>query len=287
MIFKVVHLIELLPLKISAAIGLLSENIKQSADEIRLRSGKEICVMCGKTPIFIKPILESEDISFTVKRLCNSSVYAHTNELNNGFISLPFGHRAGVVGNFSGENLYEFSSVNIRIARQVVGAADFLSGKITGGVLLAGPPASGKTTVLRDLVRQLSKEGNKVSVVDTRGEISAFSKGVIFNDLGPNTDVLFGIEKDRGIEIALRTMTPDYIAFDEIGTDLELKRVFDSVNGGAEIITTAHIGSVEQLILRPVTRRLITSGAVKTVVMLDRNKGNKIFTSEEILKCYS
>lgn len=287
MIFKVVHLLELLPLKISAAIGLLSENIKQSADEIRLRSGKEICVMCGKTPIFIKPILENEDIAFTVKRLCNSSVYAHTNELNNGFISLPFGHRAGVVGNFSGENLYEFSSVNIRIARQVVGAADFLSGKITGGVLLSGPPASGKTTVLRDLVRQLSKEGNKVSVVDTRGEISAFSKGVIFNDLGPNTDVLFGIEKDRGIEIALRTMTPDYIAFDEIGTDLELKRVFDSVNGGAEIITTAHIGSVEQLLLRPVTRRLITSGAVKTVVMLDRNKGNKIFTSEEILKCYS
>lgn len=281
------HLIELLPLKIAAAISCLSEDVKQNAEEIRLRSGKEICIMCGRNPFFIKPVLSAEDIAFTVKRLCNNSVYAHTNELNNGYISLPFGNRAGVVGNFSGENLYEFSSVNIRIAREIVGAAKFLEGEIRGGVLLAGPPASGKTTVLRDLVRRLSCKNFKVSVVDTRGEISAFSRGCIYNDLGPNTDVLFGIEKDKGIEIALRTMTPDYIAFDEIGTDAELKRVFDSVNGGAEIITTAHIGCSEQLLSRSVTRRLITSGAVKTVVMLDRNHGNKIVTSEELIKWYS
>ncbi len=287
MIVKVVHLIELLPLKIAAAISCLSEDVKQNAEEIRLRNGKEICIMCGKRPHFIKPILETDDIAFTVKRLCNSSVYAHTNELNNGYISLPFGHRAGVVGNFSGENLYEFSSVNIRIARQILGAADFLDGKIQGGILLAGPPASGKTTVLRDLVRRLSCKNFKVSVVDTRGEISAFSRGSIYNDLGPNTDVLFGIEKDRGIEIALRTMTPDYIAFDEIGRVAELMHVFDSVNGGAEIITTAHISGTEQLLSRAVTRRLILSGAVKTVVLLDRNKGNEIFNGEDLIKWYS
>ncbi len=287
MIFKVEHLTELLPLGIAAAINILPKDLKQNAEEIRLRAGKEICIMCGKKPFFSKPILETEDIAFTVKRLCNSSVYAHTNELNNGYISLPFGHRAGVVGNFSGENLYEFSSISIRIAREIIGAANFLDGKITGGVLLAGPPASGKTTVLRDLVRRLSNENFKVSVVDTRGEISAFSRGSIYNDLGPNTDVLFGIDKDRGIEIALRTMTPDYIAFDEIGREAELMRVFDSVNGGAEIITTAHIGSTEQLLSRAVTRKLILSGAVKTVVMLDRNNGNEIFKGEDLIKWYS
>lgn len=281
-------LLKLLPLKISAPLGALSENIKNTAEEIRLRSGQKICVMCGGKPIFIDTVTEQYDISLTVKMLCNSSVYAHTNELNNGYISLNGGHRAGVVGNFSGENLYEFSSVNIRVARQILGTASFLMKNLTpGGVLIAGPPGSGKTTVLRDLIRLLSLRNFKVTVVDTRGEISAFCSGKIYSDLGPNTDVLFGISKERGIEIALRTMSPQYIAFDEIGTRAELNRVFDSVNGGAAVLTTAHIGQRDELMSRQVTRRLILSGAVNTVVLLDGCDREKKFllTSKELIGC--
>ena len=272
-----------LPPKIASEINNLPYQIKVGATEIRLRSGGQICIMCGKAPYFLVTVTSQKDISDTVKMLCNSSLYAHTNELNRGYISLPFGHRAGVVGNFSGENLCEFSSLNIRIAHQIIGSAAFLNDKIIGGVLFAGPPASGKTTLLRDLIRILSKDNNRVAVVDTRGEISAFSGGNIYNDLGPNTDVLFGVEKPKGIEIALRTMSPQYIAFDEIGEKEELEKVFQSVNGGAEILTTAHIGDATQLMQRFVTRRLIETGAVKTVVLLNNKRDCKIIYRNELI----
>lgn len=278
------NLLKYLPKKIAFEIENLPKDLKKDITEIRIRSGLPICIMCGAKPRFLNVNVNQYDVEAAVKLLCNNSIYAHTNELNNGYISLPFGHRAGVSGNFSGDNLCEFSSVNIRVARQIIGAASSLTDKITGGVLLAGPPASGKTTMLRDLVRQLSNQNFKVSVVDTRGEISAFSSGVIYNDLGLNTDVLFGIDKEKGIEIALRTMSPQYIAFDEIGNKQELLRVFQSVNGGAEILTTAHISGKEQLLGREVTRQLIVSGAVKTVVLLDSKYNGTIIYREELIR---
>ncbi len=272
-----------LPPKIALEIKNLPNQIKVTATEIRLRSGGQICVMCGNTPHFLVSATSQKDISDTVKMLCNSSVYAHTKELNSGYISLPYGHRAGVVGNFLGENLCDFSSLNIRIAHQIIGSAAFLNDKIRGGVLFAGPPASGKTTLLRDLIRLLSNNNYRVTVVDTRGEISAFSGGNIYNDLGPNTDVLFGIEKPKGIEIALRTMSPQYIAFDEIAEGKELERVFQSINGGAEILTTAHISGVSQLMQRFVTRSLIETEAVKTVVLLNNKREYKIIYGNDLI----
>ncbi len=282
------EILNMLPIKIASAVGGLPESIKSTAEEIRLRADREITVISSTGMIKVKLVTVQTDINDTVSRLCNHSIYAHTNELNSGYISLKNGHRAGVTGNFSGGNLHEFSGVNIRIARQIFGAADFIMNNLSkGGILVAGPPASGKTTLLRDLIRQLSTKGEKISVVDTRGEISAFGGGKIHNDLGDNTDVLFGIEKSDGIEIALRTLSPEYIAFDEIGNGRELAAVSECMYGGADIITTAHIGSTEQLASRKVTRELILSGAIETIIVLDKNRKNhKILTKREVLKCY-
>ncbi len=285
-----------LPFYMASVLKNLNDSMKESINEIRLRSQKPLSLTAGRDTLFLgnygitddpdKAIIVScKDIGDTVMALCNNSIYSHSNEINEGYISMRYGHRAGIAGNFSGGNGYDFTSVNIRIARQILGAANTLVKEFKGSLLLAGPPSSGKTTVLRDLIRQLSNSGKRVSVIDTRGEITAPYLSCFQNDIGSNTDVLFGCDKARGIEMALRTLTPDIIAFDEIGTLDELSAVEQCMYGGAEVILTAHIGSIAELDCRPVTRRLIDSSILKRIALIDKNHNIKVFSKKELLKC--
>ncbi len=293
-----------LPDRLIPFLQKLSDCVKSNASEIRLRAGLPLALtvkgetvfvrQSGQTQFFISSDLlkvTKSDLEESFKKLCNNSVYAHENELKNGYITMKNGCRAGVCGNLSAEGfLTDISSVNIRIAREVLGCANEIIKKYTcGGLLIAGPPCSGKTTVLRDLVRQLAL-GNtgrikKVAVIDSRHEISGSSDGISLNDLGPTTDVLICENKAVGIEIALRTMFPDVIAFDEIGTIEELKSVSDSFCSGVDIITTAHIGTIEELTERNVTYKLLKSGAISFVALLPRLHGDKIkiFSVKELL----
>ncbi len=292
-----------LPYGVANLLKALPSKIKSQAQEIRLRADKPLTLTIGARVAFVDKngcvsfiktnnlfLVTTNDIVNTVKNLCNNSMYSHTEEIKQGFIAMRHGHRAGIAGNFSGDSVYDFSSVNIRIARQIFGAADFLCERYSsGGVLIAGPPGSGKTTVLRDFIRQLSdgKSGKyrRVAVVDTRGEISACHSGKIQNDLGDNTDVLYGIEKARGVEIALRTLGPDIIAFDEIGTEAELGAVAQCMGGGADVVLTAHIGKLSELATRSITRKLLTQNNVKLVAMLSCEKSPEIYSRREIERC--
>ncbi len=286
------------PEKISNLLKDLSPTVKQNTSEIRLRAGLPLALTVkgetvfvrenSTTQFFISPDLfkvTKEDLAECFKRLCNNSVYAHENELKNGFIVMKNGCRAGVCGNLTADGFMEnISSVNIRISREILGCSnDILESYSSGGLLIAGPPCSGKTTVLRDLVRQIANgqtgKIKKVCVIDSRNEISGG------NDLGSATDVLICEDKATGIEIALRTMFPDVIAFDEIGNTKELESVSNSFNAGVDIITTAHTGSVKDLISRNVTYSLLKSGAISYVAMLPKIHGNKIkvFSVKELL----
>lgn len=298
----IIKIMPVLPEKLASAIEKYPE--KERIEEIRLRCGQPFCITAGRESYFLceknrferQPsggeICLKSDIERTVKLLCNNSVYAHMSEINSGYIPAPHGCRAGVSGNFSGENLCEFSSVNIRIAHEIIGAADMIVQKyIPGGILIAGPPSSGKTTILRDLVRQLSGGAKgkyyRISVIDTRGEITGYASGEPSVDIGRNSDVFFGGDRPKCIEIALRVFAPEIICFDEIGTRAELAAVRQSFNAGADIITTAHAGSIDDFKSRPVLRQLLLCGAVKTVVLL-RQRGMesaRIFESEELIKC--
>jgi len=283
----------------------LPQTVKNSTEEIRLRANMPIALTVSGDTVFITrnsrvaftltpelPKATLQDISESFKLLCGGSVYAHTNELKNGFIMMRNGCRAGVCGSM-GENgvINDITSVNIRIAREIKGCANSLVKAYYGaGLLIAGPPGSGKTTLLRDLVRQLSYsvmgKYKRVAVIDSRGEISRSFGGGAINDLGPNTDVLFTPDKAAGIEMAVRTMFPEVIAFDEIGTTEELKKVQESFFSGVEVLTTAHIGSLNELSRRKVTAELLKSGAISQVAVLPTLHGGdiRVISVKELLQ---
>ena len=278
----------------------IPEEKKQICEEIRLRAELPVCLTIGGNVEFVcknsdicrelpkNPLIATkEDINTTLSQLCNRSIYLHESEIKQGFISLSNGCRAGVCGVFNTEEmLVEARSINIRIARQVLNCAEYLLPFTNGGLLIAGPPGSGKTTLLRDLVRQLSNGNNgryyRVVVIDSRGEISG--GGTL--DLGVNTDVLYTSQKAHGIDIALRTMYPDFITFDEIGNMLELECVINCLNAGVNIITTVHSGSKYDALDRNIVRKMIRLKAIKNIAVLNKNIGEtaEIFTTEELIK---
>lgn len=268
----------------------VSKTVKANAEEIRLRKDMPIALTVSGETVFIREngeisfslcddlyIANETDLEESFYNLCSGSVYAHGEELKNGFVIMKNGCRAGACGTLSGENMKDITSLNIRISRQILGAAnDILKKYSSGGLLIAGAPGSGKTTVLRDLIRQLSSgetgRYKRVCVIDSRGEISG--GGTL--DLGFNTDVLNISDKALGIEIAVRTMFPDIVAFDEIGTAEELKNVSESFHSGVEVITTAHIGEIDELLTRRVTSQLIKSGAISKIAVLPKLHGGDI-----------
>lgn len=279
----------------------IPDNIKQKCEEIRLRTGLPVCLTVGGKTLFVYNdssvrntyssdvlIASKDDLSETLALLCKHSVYLHENELRQGFISLPNGCRAGVCGDFNDEGmLTSVTSINIRIARQIFNCAKPLLPFSKKGLLIAGPPGSGKTTILRDLVRLLSNgddgECYRVAVVDSRGEISG--GGTL--DLGVNTDVLRTGEKSIGVEIALRTMYPQFIVFDEIGTLRELESVRNCFNAGVNIITTVHAHSKCDLKYRDIIQKIISCNVISCVALLPENIGeNPIVMSTGELKKY-
>ena len=289
------------------ALTFLPQSIKNKTEEIRLRNGLPLALTVGGKPLFVTGsgnmceyitkdllIVTKSDIQESFMLLCKRSVFAHSAELKEGYIVMDNGHRAGICGTITEDgHLRDVSSINIRIAHEVLGCADNIIKEFDmGGFLIAGPPGSGKTTLLRDFIRQLSSgvwgKYLKLSVIDSRGELSGSSFGNCANTLGENTDILIIKDKALGVEIAVRTLFPDIVAFDEIGSFTELNKVSESFNAGVSVLTTAHAGSVQDLLSRSITKSLINSGAISKVALLPPKIGDpiQIFTAKE-LKAYA
>ena len=289
-------------LRIRAVLEKISPTVKANIQEIRLRSGLPVTLTVAGETAFVfkngqisfciaKDLLyaQRDDLNESFKLLCRSSVYAHAEELKNGYLIMKYGHRAGICGTFSG-SLHDISSINIRIAREVFGAANEIVRRYRGGgLLIAGPPGSGKTTLLRDFIRQLASGEcgriYRVAVVDSRGELSGSFEGAATNDLGFATDILLTADKASGMEMAVRTMFPDIVAFDEIGTAEELQKVSESFCAGVRVITTAHVGCREELLRRGVTAGLIQSGAIGQIALLPPQGGGQmtLFDTKELV----
>lgn len=285
--------------RLSRYLRALPQALKNQIQEIRLRSDRPVCLCTGTGVLFLHKegipgrtanseslAVFREEIEEIFRRVCRYSVYSHQNEIKNGYVTILGGHRVGICGTmvYSGgeiSGIREISSLNIRIAREIKGCADTLIGRIggelTGGLLIAGPPACGKTTLLRDLARQISEgicgDTRKVVVIDERGEIAASCGGVPQNDLGPCCDVLDGCTKGDGILQAVRSLSPDFIICDELGGEQDAASVTEGLNAGAAVVATIHAGNPRELLGRRQARRLLETGAFRTVVFLEGRSG--------------
>lgn len=198
-----------------------------------------------------------EIISKTVANFCRNSVYAHKENIKEGFITLAGGHRVGIGGravNLNGQisNITDFSSLNIRIAREYIDCAKECASYIANdkrvyNTIIISPPGGGKTTMLRDIARILSFDF-KVSIVDERFEIAAEDRGVPGFDIGVQTDVLSGFSKSDGIIHALRSLSPDVIICDETGSGEDCIAIESILKGGCKIITSMHGYGIEEVI---------------------------------------
>lgn len=230
--------------------------------EIRIRCGVAISIVCTDGIYYVTQkghitqnykegvTATSGDIRRGMELVTRSSVYAFENEIKNGYITLPGGHRVGISGDAAVidgrlSHIRTVQSLNYRLAREVIGAADNIMDRIFDGqniknTLIISPPMCGKTTMLRDIARQLSIAGKKVSIVDERGEIAALSMGVPSFSLGANCDVLSGVNKAEGMLLMLRAMSPDVIITDEIGDRDDFDAICEIKKRGVGIITSLH-----------------------------------------------
>ncbi len=286
----------------------LSDNIKKSfysistsefkeIEEIRIRVNNPIILYKKNSEqILSKFIPTQKDIMLTLELISDYSLYALEEELKNGYITLQGGHRVGLTGKAVIDKghiktIKNINGMNIRISHQIIGCADYVINYIYDKeiyhTLIVSPPKCGKTTLLRDIVRQLSngfngKSGVTVSVVDERSEIAGCYNGIPQNDIGIRTDVLDSCPKAEGIMLLLRSMSPEVIAVDEIGKNEDIYAIEEILNSGIKLICTVHGKTLEDIQKKPVLSQLLDKKIFERIIVLSRNNLN----SNPIQKVY-
>ncbi len=240
--------------------------------EIRLRAGRPLFLTYDKGECFLRTkgrepyVVTREDLKETLEYVSGYSLYAYEDELRQGYMSVQGGHRVGVTGKviLDGDRIRGMkyiSCINVRLAHQIPGCADAVmpyirKEKWIAHTLIISPPRCGKTTLLRDVIRQLSNgfgkiPGVTVGVVDERSELAGCYQGIPQNDLGMRTDVLDCCPKAQGMQMLIRAMSPAVVAVDELGKEEDFRAVEAVIHSGCRLIATAHGENVEAVLATP------------------------------------
>lgn len=278
---------------------------ENSIEEIRIRVDRPVILKYpeGKEDILDHVVTQNEILNI-LQSLCNNSIYSYQSQICDGYITLQGGHRVGITGNVAMKdgkitNVNYVSSLNFRIAREIIGASDEIFKEVItrinsqnnfknsnndtsnleiNNTLIVSKPGCGKTTVLRDLVRNISNMGFTVSLIDERGEIASMYKGIPQNDIGLRTDVMDNVTKSLGMKIAVRTMAPQVIVADEIGTDGDLEAINYGICSGVKGIFTAHGSDISELRQNETLNKLYEEKLFKRIIFLEnRGKMGKVY----------
>ncbi|MDF2539850.1 MAG: hypothetical protein K0S76_2871 [Herbinix sp.] len=295
------ELLKIFSLKLRTILGKIKLDFDK-LQEIRLRMNAPLLVIYGNKEYFITEdarlvdnpslavMITKNEIRETMEYISNYSLYAFEEEIKQGFITINGGHRIGIAGKTIIEDdiikgMKHISFINIRLAHQVKGCADsvlpYLINKKTNGIyhtLIISPPRCGKTTMLRDIIRQLSNGNTKlpgmsIGVVDERSEIGACYMGTPQNELGIRTDILDCCPKAKGMMMLIRSMSPQIIAVDEIGSREDLEAIDYVIGCGCKLIATVHGSSIEDIINKPTLCELVQKKLFERYIILSNITG--------------
>lgn len=289
----------LLPPRLQRLLDRMSKEEKSAAEELRLRSGRALCVLCPDREVRLgedQPVTP-EDLEAICDRVTLYSRYLASETVRQGYLTAEGGFRIGVCGTAvmqdgAVKDLRSVSSLTIRISRSCTDIAKGLiptlypSGKACGTLILS-PPGLGKTTLLRDLIATLSNGSStlppyRVALADERGEIAVMRGARAQMDVGCRTDVLDGCPKALAIPMLLRSANPQIIAVDEITVREDLNAMSAAANCGVILLGTAHAASRAELMEKPLFKQLLRLKVFEKAVIIRMQEGRRVYEVEAL-----